>query len=360
MIKALIAFPHSFFMKKVGGLPLITRIIRNLQAIGIYDIYIMSNILNLEENGNIKIIKKKEEIQEKLGDDFLLIDIPAVFNSVFLKEVLMAYQEGRIILSSLQNKKWQGVFIPLEKEEDVKKAEKALLNSLRKPYDTLISRTLNRPVSLFISSLLMRTPITPNMITLIVFLIALLSCFFLIAYPTYWGGVLGGFLLHVSSVLDGCDGEIARLKFQGSKLGTWLDNMSDEASNFLFFGSLGIYCNAFYKDNLYLYIGFGIMGTFLITKTFQYILILMGHQEKDIAKYEFSFEHQEHKGIKKFLMFFFNLGKNLIRNDFLKLGMFIGGILGWLHIGLFVAALFILSLFLTVQVDFLKKVMLKK
>lgn len=360
MKKALISFPHSFFMKKAGGLPLVSRIIRNLQSMGIYEIYIMSNILNLEDGGNIQVIKKKEEIDEKLGKDFLFIDIPVVFNNVFLKELLAAQPQGRVLFSTLAAKKWKGVFVPVENDRDIKKANKALLQSLRKPYDTLISRTMNRPVSLFVTSFLMRTPLTPNWMTAIVFLIALLSCYILITQPNYWGGLLGGLLFHVSSILDGCDGEIARIKFQGSKLGTWLDNISDELSNFLFIGALSIYCNAYFKENIYLYLGFGTMAIFLITKIFQYTLIAMGYQESDVAKYEFDFENKEHKGFKKFLMMFFNLGKQLIRNDFMKLGMFLGGLLGLMHVALFVIVLFILSLFITVQVDFIKKMMLKK
>ena len=44
---------------------------------------------------------------------------------------------------------------------------------------------------------------------------------------SYWTGVLGGFLSLAASVLDGCDGEIARLKYQESALGCWIETVGD-------------------------------------------------------------------------------------------------------------------------------------
>jgi phosphatidylglycerophosphate synthase len=43
----------------------------------------------------------------------------------------------------------------------------------------------------------------------------------------YWTGVLGGGLSLAASVLDGCDGEIARLKYQESALGCWIETFGD-------------------------------------------------------------------------------------------------------------------------------------
>jgi CDP-L-myo-inositol myo-inositolphosphotransferase len=39
--------------------------------------------------------------------------------------------------------------------------------------------------------------------------------------------ILAGLVIQLSSVVDGCDGEIARLKFQSSKFGGWLDTVLD-------------------------------------------------------------------------------------------------------------------------------------
>jgi phosphatidylglycerophosphate synthase len=43
--------------------------------------------------------------------------------------------------------------------------------------------------------------------------------------------IAGAIVVNVSSILDGCDGEIARLKLQASRLGEWLDNVLDDLVN---------------------------------------------------------------------------------------------------------------------------------
>lgn len=109
-------------------------------------------------------------------------------------------------------------------------AKKMLLKALRKPIDGLVSRTLNRPVSIAISSVLASTPMTPNAISIVTFLFALVA----IGLMATSHFILGALVMHFSSVLDGCDGEIARLKYQSSKLGAWLDTLFDDSSNHLF------------------------------------------------------------------------------------------------------------------------------
>src|SRR6266496_2179547 len=44
----------------------------------------------------------------------------------------------------------------------------------------------------------------------------------------------------VQSILDGCDGELARVRLQQSKLGAWLDTFVDDVLNVLITVSVGI------------------------------------------------------------------------------------------------------------------------
>jgi len=46
-------------------------------------------------------------------------------------------------------------------------------------------------------------------------------------------------LLELNSILDSCDGELARLRFQYSKLGQWLDNLSDDIVDNVFIAAVG-------------------------------------------------------------------------------------------------------------------------
>jgi len=113
-----------------------------------------------------------------------------------------------------------------------------LLGDCRKPVDGIVSRHLNRHVSLLVSRLLVNTPITPNAMTAVTFGVALVGVAF-VARGGYEATLLGAVLMQLNSILDGCDGELARLRFQGSKLGQWLDTLGDDVSNILYWAALG-------------------------------------------------------------------------------------------------------------------------
>lgn len=110
---------------------------------------------------------------------------------------------------------------------DIKFAEKKLLKTLSKPTDYYVSRNVNRRVSIFISRFLALTPITPNKISLSVMFLSVVTGIFL-AKGTYPWLLVGGLLIQLISILDGCDGEIARLKFVSSKWGAWFDGAMDK------------------------------------------------------------------------------------------------------------------------------------
>lgn len=108
-----------------------------------------------------------------------------------------------------------------------------LTSPLRKNTDGLISRHLNRRVSLTITSFIKDWPIHPNTITAITMLIGVASGV-LVAVGSYKTIVLGGFFIQLQSMLDGVDGEMARLKNQKTKLGEWLDTISDDVTELSF------------------------------------------------------------------------------------------------------------------------------
>jgi phosphatidylglycerophosphate synthase len=91
------------------------------------------------------------------------------------------------------------------------------------PWDTYATL----PFSVPLSEALAKTKITPNQITVISFLIALVSalCF---ALGTPWMLVAGAFLYQASYILDCCDGYVARKKGLSSDFGFWLDHILDE------------------------------------------------------------------------------------------------------------------------------------
>jgi 1L-myo-inositol 1-phosphate cytidylyltransferase / CDP-L-myo-inositol myo-inositolphosphotransferase len=116
--------------------------------------------------------------------------------------------------------------VVLASKRDVPVAERLLLRELVKPEDGFLTRHISRKISLAVTRLLAKTSISPNAMTLFCTLLGLAAawCFgSSVALSQCAGGIL--FLLH--SILDGCDGELARLKFMESRLGGTLDFWGD-------------------------------------------------------------------------------------------------------------------------------------
>ncbi len=146
--------------------------------------------------------------------------------------------QGRLMAFDIGPDRWEDVDSPAAH----KAAQKILFKSLQKSTDGWMSRLIERRISGLISRLLMNTPATPNMMSFFTVGVGLLGAWFF-AQPDSRSQVLGAFLFWCSSFLDGCDGELARLKFMESKLGGWLDIWGDNVVHMgVFIGmGLGIY-----------------------------------------------------------------------------------------------------------------------
>lgn len=109
---------------------------------------------------------------------------------------------------------------------DIKFAEKKMLRNLSKPVDGIVSKTFNRKISTFITRFLIKTPVTPNMISFFIPMLAIVT-FFILSKGSQMSFIIGGLLIQFLSIIDGCDGEVSRLKFQKSVFGAWLDPILD-------------------------------------------------------------------------------------------------------------------------------------
>lgn len=122
----------------------------------------------------------------------------------------------------------------MEERVGRERAFKELFEACRKPVDGIVATHLNRHVSIWISKRLVGTGVTPNQISVFTFLLAILGAW-LVAQGSYLSMVLGAFAMQWNSILDGVDGELARVRFQHSKLGQWVDTICDDASNLLYY-----------------------------------------------------------------------------------------------------------------------------
>ena len=234
----------------------------------------LDDVTKVLVDGNDRIIDIGKDIKEYNAYDTGIFHCsPAIFEAL---EESVANGDSSLSggMKILAKKKKARIFdikenywIDVDDEEAFKKAENILLSNLKKTSDGPVSRHLNRPISTRITKHLLKKDITPNQITFFSFMLSLLGAtfFFLGGYVNL---IVGGILAQVSSVIDGCDGEVARLKFQASEFGGWFDAVLDRyADAFLLFG-LTYYVYLPKENLLYLFIGFfAIIGTFMNSYT---------------------------------------------------------------------------------------------
>jgi 1L-myo-inositol 1-phosphate cytidylyltransferase / CDP-L-myo-inositol myo-inositolphosphotransferase len=121
--------------------------------------------------------------------------------------------------------------------QDIRVAERRLLRGLVKDTDGFMARHFDRRISLKISRRLASTSVTPSQITLLSTAVGLCGAPFFLSAHWSWQTV-GALLFLLHSIVDGCDGELARLKFQESRYGGILDVWGDNVVHVAIFACI--------------------------------------------------------------------------------------------------------------------------
>lgn len=155
---------------------------------------------------------------------------------VFEGKIIASYRHGagRQADIAAQAEDWR----PAERNDFARRAEEDLYLSLGKENDGFIARW-DRALSGALSRLLLQTPVTPNQITTASLLLGLLGSA-LIGTGLYAWQAAGAFLLWACCILDGCDGEVARLKLLCSKAGAAYDLAADNAAHLAAFAGIAV------------------------------------------------------------------------------------------------------------------------
>jgi phosphatidylglycerophosphate synthase len=165
--------------------------------------------------------------------------------------------------TTVEQDKWQ----PVLTTEDRVSAERKLDRWIVKPTDGIFAR-FNRKISIPISHQIIKFPITPNMVSIFTLGVSILAGVFF-ARGGYWNVLLGAALSLAASILDGCDGEVARLKLLESDFGCWLETACDYLYYLLIYAGMSIGLARASGNPLYLKLGglffFGAISTFLIS-----------------------------------------------------------------------------------------------
>jgi CDP-L-myo-inositol myo-inositolphosphotransferase len=169
---------------------------------------------------------------------------------------------GYVATKPVPKNSWQDITTPVDRFA----AERKLDRWLVKPTDGVFAR-MNRRVSIPISRQLIKFPITPNMVTIFTLAVSCASGIFF-ARGGYWNMLLGALLSLWASILDGCDGEVARLKLQSSDFGCWLETICDYLYYLLVFGGMTLGLAKTSGAHVYLFFGgvlfFGAGASFLV------------------------------------------------------------------------------------------------
>ncbi|HWU91615.1 MAG TPA: CDP-alcohol phosphatidyltransferase family protein, partial [Kofleriaceae bacterium] len=126
-------------------------------------------------------------------------------------------------------------------------ATRLLLRLNYKKEDNPVTRYCYRPLSGPLTRVLLHTPLTPNQVSLAVLILGLFGCW-LTALPGQAALIWGAAVVFFASILDGCDGEIARLRLISSPLGAWIDTVVDEISTVAYFIAIGLHSYAHHPE----------------------------------------------------------------------------------------------------------------
>jgi phosphatidylglycerophosphate synthase len=157
--------------------------------------------------------------------------------------------------------------------EDRDEAEDRLARALKEETahkDAPLAHYLDRNLSWRISKRLARTAITPNQVTISNTMLGLTAAW-MFASPSYWIRLVGSLLFLISIMIDGVDGELARLTMTETKFGGNLDLITDNVVHVAIFAGIFWGCYRESGSSSYLYLipialgGFSVcaIGTYL-------------------------------------------------------------------------------------------------
>ena len=235
-------------------------------------------------------------------------------------------------------------------QADLKPSQKKLLRALRKPIDGFIARSINRNISIPISRLLANTPITPNQSSSFSVVLAIMAIACVVQGGYYWM-LAGAFLFQCASIVDGVDGELARLKYKFSKYGEWFDTVADDISNFSFFAGVTYAISQGTAGPAWL-LPFGIstLCCYLCITPLMYSYIILYTNSGDVMAIDFSFNKVNSLKDDSFFIRMMAFFKFIAKRDFFIFSVFVFALFDILPYFLIITSVF--SFFIVVATAF--------
>lgn len=208
-----------------------------------------------------------------------------------------------------------------------KKLSKDLFDEIYENTEGWIARGLNKRISFAITPILLKLPITPNQITIFCFFLGAAGCAMLF-HPSHHLRIFGAMLLQMNSILDGCDGEVARLRVQTSRSGAWMDTVSDDVLNNLMFACLSF---GYLFENFSFYLLKFIVLTIMASLGVSFFLyhFMITNNDPNAAHFKLSWQKEEEKlaSHSSAQLSIFDRVKPILKRDFVILFVLVAVIL---------------------------------
>ncbi len=240
-------------------------------------------------------------------------------------------------------------------QADRPKTEHNLLLALRKPIDGFVARSINRRISIPISRRLASTAVTPNMASASTLVMALIAVW-MVSHGGYLWMLLAAALFQFASIVDGVDGELARLKYQFSPYGEWMDTVIDDISNFSFFAGLTYAVYTGVAGEPWMAVcGFITLACYSCITPLMYSYIIKYTDSGDVMAIDFEFNQQQSLQDQRLGVRVLAFLKFLLKRDFFIFLIFCLAVLGKLPVMLVVTSVAAPPMLVALVIQHLKK-----
>jgi len=284
-----------------------------------------------DSSGPVGMVALSSSLALRLADNhpWQFTSIEDIYRWIALRKTLRSHSGSA--LYSVSSQQWQRINTPA----DCAAAERKLDTWLMKPTDGIFART-NRRISIPISRWLIKYPITPNMVTYFTLGVSIAAGVFY-GLGGYWNMLVAAILSLWASILDGCDGEVARLKMQSSDFGCWLETVCDYLYYLFIFTGMAVGFARHTGNRAYLLWG----GALLFGAAFTVVLALIGRRrlsgdrpEQYLKKWQENAERRASNPI----MYIGRYTEFMVRRCFLPYPFLVFAILNITQVGFFLAA----------------------
>lgn len=143
-------------------------------------------------------------------------------------------RDERVVASELPRSAW---WQDVDTSADLSRAGRLLRRSLPRYADGPVSRFLNRRISVPLSWSISRFRPSPDALSIVSLVVGLAGALLLGRGEGVWGGIL----VQLCSILDGVDGEVARLSLRAGPRGTLWDGFLDRLGDAAICAGLGVW-----------------------------------------------------------------------------------------------------------------------